>query len=216
MAAGRTGVAVWNSGLLLTRLLDALTIQSPSWLEHKTLVELGCGAGMASISAAKLGASRVLATDGNADVVALTKENILRNEVGDRAEAKMLQWGFLDAMDYAEYADIVIGSDLTYNPGSWRVLAETLYTILKPGGNVLYLTLGHAGFNVDGELNGFLSVVQSEGLLLVGERSNPPAPFENLSRMLLQCVSSRERAALDATGGARVVLLRKPILKKLS
>ena len=77
MAAGRTGVAVWNSGLLLMHLFDALTIQSPSWLEHKTLVELGCGAGMASISAAKLGASRVLATDGNADVVALTKENIL-------------------------------------------------------------------------------------------------------------------------------------------
>ena len=73
----------------------------------------------------------------------------------------MLQWGFLDAMGYAEYADIVIGSDLTYNrnPGSWRVLAETLYRILKPGGNVLYLTTGHAGFNVDGELNGFLSVV---------------------------------------------------------
>lgn len=216
MAAGRTGVAVWNSGLLMTRLLDALTTQSPSWLKHKTVIELGCGTGLASITAAKLGALQVLATDGNADVVALAKDNILRNQVDNVAEATMLQWGFFDALDYADSADVVIGSDLTYNSGSWRVLTETLSTILKPGGMVLYLTLGHAGFNVDGELNGFLSVVQSEGLVLVGETSNPPAPFQNLSQTLFQCISPQERAVIDATGGARLVLLQKPIVKKLS
>lgn len=216
MGAGRTGVAVWNSCLLLTRLLDALTRQSPSWLDNKTVVELGCGAGLASISAAKLGASQVLATDGNSDVVELAKQNVNRNQVGERMEATTLQWGFLDAVDYADIADVVIGSDLTYNSGSWRVLAETLSTILKPGGIVLYLTPGHAGFNVDGEINGFLSVVQSEGFEIVGEGSSVPPPFQNLSRTLLQCLSPQEKSVLDATGGARVILLRKPVVRKLT
>lgn len=213
MGAGRTGVAVWNSCLLLTRLLDALTKQSPSWLEGKTVVELGCGAGLASVSCAKFGASRVLATDGNANVVGLTKKNIARNQVDDRVEAMSLQWGFLQAVDYSDLADVMIGSDLTYNSGSWKVLAETLSTVLKPEGTVIYLTLGHAGFNVNGELSGFLSVLQSEGLQVVGD---PPPPFQNLSRTLLQCLSPQEKSVLDATGGARVVLLRKPGIKKLS
>jgi len=214
VGAGQTGVAVWNSCLLLTRLLDALTKQSPKWLENKTVVELGCGVGLASISAAKLGATRVLATDGNVNVIELAKQNVNRNQVGDIVETTTLQWGFLDAVDYANVADVVIGSDLTYNSGSWRVLAETLSTILKPGGIVVYLTLGHAAFNVDGELNGFLSVVQSEGFEIVGEGSSPP--FQNTSRTLLQCLSPQEETVLDATGGARVVLLRKRVLKKLS
>lgn len=213
VGAGQTGVAVWNSCLLLARLLDTLTKQSPSWLQGKTVVELGCGTALASISCAKLGASRVFATDGNANVVELANKNIIQNQVEDRAEAVTLQWGFLNAMDFVDTADVVIGSDLTYNSGSWRVLAETITTILKPGGIMVYLTLGHAGFNVDGELNGFLSVVQSEGLQVV---KDPPAPFKNLSQTLLRCISPQEKTVLDTTGGVRVLLLQKPQVKKLA
>lgn len=215
VGAGRTGVAVWNSCLLLTRLLDTLTRQDSSWLKDKTVVELGSGAALASIAAAKLGAKQVLATDGNPNVVELANRNIQRNQVEDKVEATTLQWSFLDAVDYVDVADVVIGSDLTYNSGTWRVLAETFSTILKPGGVVLYLTLGHAGFNVEGELNGFLSVVQSEGLELVGE-SDAASPFQMLSKSLAQCISTKEQSVLDATGGVRVVVLRKPVIKKLS
>ena len=213
LGAGQTGVAVWNSGLLLTRLLDALTeTTTPSWLEQKTVVELGCGTGLASIATAKLGASLVLATDGNPNVVKLANENIQCNQVDEMVKATTLQWGFLDAVEYTNVADVVIGSDLTYNSGTWRLLAETLSTILKPGGIVVYLTLGHAGFNVDGEVNGFLSVVQSEGLALVSQGSNAPPPFRNLSQTLHQCISPEEKSIVDATGGARVIILRKRVI----
>lgn len=215
VSAGRTGVAVWNSCILLTRLLDTLTVQNMSWLTGKTVVELGCGTALASITAAKLGASRVLASDGNPSILELTRQNIIRNQVQDIVEAVSLQWGFLDAADYAEVADVVIGSDLTYNSGTWRVLAETFSTILKPGGMVLYLTLGHAGFNVEGELNGFLAVVQSEGLEMVNE-SAAPAPFQKLTKSIDQFITIQEQSVLDATGGVRVVLLRKPAIKRLS
>jgi len=142
--SGRTGVAVWNSALLLARLLDATEKSSPSSVrlfEGRTVLELGCGTALASIVASKLGADEVLATDGNGEVVELARTNLERNGVsssspsegrgGGRAEE--LKWGMINAADYYDTADVVLGSDLTYNSGSWRVLAETMSAVLKPG-----------------------------------------------------------------------------------
>lgn len=50
-----------------------------------------------------------------------------------------LQWGLLDATEYDTSADVIIGSDLTYNSGSWVALAETMSTLLKDEGIVIYL-----------------------------------------------------------------------------
>merc|ERR1712232_189361 len=125
------------------------------------------------------GANYVYATDGNMEALSLAKANLERNginpkdmnnEFKESGEACSLQWGSLDAIDYDENADVIIGSDLTYNSGSWRILVDTIGTILKPNGYMLYLTLGHSGFNVAGEINGFLTVIQSAGTLeVVGE-----------------------------------------------
>lgn len=208
VGAGRTGVAVWNSCLLLTRLLQQESVTVP-FIQNKVVVELGCGTGLASIVCAKLGASRVIATDGNSEVVALAKENVERNNVDSTAiETATLPWGLLDAIEYADVADLIIGSDLTYNSGTWRVLTETISTVLKPGGIFLYLSLGHSGFNVKGELDGFQQViVGNDGLVL--DQSNTAA----LQQLLLSksmALSPNEQSVLDATGGVRVLVLRKP------
>jgi SAM-dependent methyltransferase len=175
-------------------------------------MELGCGTGLASIAACKLGAARVLATDGNPDVIDLARQNAKKN--GVTMECHVLQWGLLNAMDYVETMDLVIASDLTYNSGTWRALAETICTVLKPnGGMCLYLTLGHAGFNVQGELQGFLSVllnVQSKGLLEILSNEQAPLFLQNLAATLDTTISSNEQSVLESTGGVRVVLLHKP------
>ena len=207
---GRTGVAVWNSALLLCRLLDAISMsQDKSFLTGKTILELGCGCGLSSIAAAKLGASRVIATDGNAEVVQLARFNVEKNGVESVVEPAELKWGLLSAADFDE-ADIIFGSDLTYNSGSWKVLAETMGAVLKPKGFVVYLSLGHSGFNVSGELAGFLSVLESEGLEVIDEKS-PRWPLKgvvsSMSQLLASCVNPSEKALLDANGGAKVVVL---------
>lgn len=214
---GRTGVAVWNSALLLTRLLDAISAQETKtsvpperlFLRDKTLLELGCGCGLSSIAAAKLGASRVIATDGNAEVVQLAKYNVKNNGVESIVETAELKWGLLNAADYFDEADIIIGSDLTYNSGSWKVLAETMGAVLKANGLVVYLSLGHSGFNVSGELAGFLSVLESEGLEIIDEKSSrwPLGVVSSMPHLLASCVNSSEKVVLDANGGARVVVL---------
>jgi len=210
---GQTGMTIWNSGLILIRLFEAIALSDPEWFRSKTLVELGCGTGLASIAAAKMGANTIFATDGNPDVVGLAEKNILQNEVEKIVRPSLLSWGFLDAMDLSETADVVFGSDLTYNSGTWRVLSETMSTVLKDGGYVIYVSLGHPGFNANAELDGFLSVARSQNLIALSEQSDSnywPLPFA-LSNLSGNIFSSQERTILDSNGGYRVLVLQKRV-----
>ena len=193
-------MAVWNSGILLTRLLDKINQIDASILKGKTVVELGCGVGLASIAAAKLGASTVYATDANSDVLLLAQKNIELNNASN-VKSVALQWGLLDAFEYDRLADVIIGSDLTYNPNTWRSLAESMATILKPGGIVIYLSLGHFGFNVSGELGGFTSIAENVGLTAVTNN--------RIESALPQILIQKERSVVDANGGVRVLVLTK-------
>ncbi|KAI2508924.1 Methyltransferase small domain [Fragilaria crotonensis] len=245
---GRTGVAVWNSALLLTRLLVLLSqhdkddcdfntndtdtnsnnnhpssSSSSCWIRNRTILELGCGTGLVSLACARLGAARVVATDGNPSVVALAAENVKRNakNAPDTAttttmktndhdfatvETTTLSWGLLNAMEYSDCADLVLGSDLTYNSGTWRVLGETIGTVLKPGGRFLYLTCGHSGFGVKGELDGFTQVVSSSFSLVVDT-----AMGTMLERELAATLSEDEKSVVESTGGVRVLVLRRKV-----
>ena len=274
--SGNTGMTVWNSGLLLTRLLDVMVDElqrqqrqrgggsnnkndnngndnDNTFWRNQDVLELGCGTGLCSIAAHRLGAKSVVATDGNPRVLELADANIQQNCYsiidgdGDGAianptnptsllapsgsslptiRAESLQWGFLNAMDYSEGASFIIGADLTYNPGSWRVLAETIATVLKTENNnidasagttassnqcyALYLSVGHDGFNVNAEMDGFLSVAKEVGLVSI------PDGVEgiDLSELLLSTLSDPEKKILAQGGGVRVAVLgRKRVLR---
>ena len=186
-----------------------------SIFKNKSVIELGCGAALSSIAVAKFGASCVLATDANSEVLALAQRNIERNNLKSSSSVSIktatLQWGIMDATEYDSSADIIIGSDLTYNSGSWVTLAETMTTILKPTGIVIYLTLGHSGFNVGGELSGFLSVAENTGLRVLtndtDEWKNNFGNIQSVNELLASVVTPEEKAVIDTNGGARVVIL---------
>lgn len=232
LVSGRTGVALWNSGVLLTRLMDLLeTKEGQGFLKDKVVLELGCGAAMASIAASKLGAKTVIATDGNEEVLELAQRNLEFNNIfpndDDRkqeqsphclfGQASYLKWGSLDTVDFYDSADIVIGSDLTYNSGAWGVLADTVESILKPNGMFLYVTLGHAGFNVASELNGFLTLVESKGVLEIVREGTDAWPFHNapsLESLLGTTLDEREKEVVSSTGGFKVILLRKKLKRR--
>lgn len=91
--SGKTGLAVWNSGLVLVRLLEALTEQGAIDWKNQRVLELGCGTGLVSIVASRLGSKSVLATDGNPDVVALTRSNVQLNQVQDTVQSEVLPMG---------------------------------------------------------------------------------------------------------------------------
>ena len=205
--AGTTGLAVWNSSLLLSRLLQQLAISDWS---SRCVLELGCGTGLASLTAAALGANKVLATDGNPAVVTLAEQNIRDNGLSDRVQAQLLPWSFMNALDYADGMDLVVGSDLTYQSQNWPALAETMATVVKPRtGLVLYLTLGHAGFAVQAELQGFLAVAQQYGLVPVVDAATVGLPTTDLTRLVYEkCIHREELPIVQSTGGVRVLALQ--------
>jgi len=228
--AGRTGVALWNSGILLTRLLDTLTLNESDnnipFFYGKTVLELGCGTAFASIAASKLGARYVIATDGNGEVLELARRNFERNgllapdsidRIRESGEVSALKWGLMDASDFYNKADVIIGSDLTYNSGNWRVLVETLNSVLAPNGIVIYLTLGHMGFDVVAEMNGFFTVLESGGELVVVNEGSEDWPFrkvKSLSRLLNDTLNGKEKEVIASTGGYNVVILRRRVKNK--
>lgn len=210
--SGRTGTSLWNSGICLARILNEMTKSDPGFFRDKTVLELGTGTGLCSIAASKLGAKYVIATDGNDEVVALAAKNLEVNQVdANKAATQKLLWGALNAVDFYDVADILIGSDLTYNSGAWNALIETMDAVLKPSGICIYLTLGHSGFNVNSEIGGFTTVLNSGSSLEVLPENHPawPLKVQSLETLLLQCISSKEKEVLQGTGGFRVLVIQK-------
>jgi predicted nicotinamide N-methyase len=221
VGAGSTGVVVWNSSLLLTRLLERLHQSEGDYMSLlQRVVELGCGPGLASLALACLQPSiQVTATDGNPNVVDLCRRNIQRNHQEAHVVASRLQWGeFLDDESMNEAFDLILGSDLTYNSGSWRVLAATMANLAQSSkGYILYVTLGHTGFVVQAEMEGFLSVAKQYSLWPVqpGDEDWPFHTQHSLNYILMNdCLRHNEREIVDATGGAYAVLLHKRIPRK--
>ena len=181
----------------------------------------------------------MVATDGNPRVIELAQANIRQNDGEDIdskgasryssiIRAEPLQWGFLNAMDYSESASFVIGADLTYNPGSWDILAETIATILKTENDnmvnseindtrnskqcyALYLSVGHDGFNVNAEVDGFLSVAKEKGLVSIADG----VEGIDLNELLRKTLTDTEKKILAQSGGFRVLVLGRKSMKRL-
>jgi hypothetical protein len=72
---------------------------------------------------------------------------------------------------------------------------------------VLYLSMGHSGFNVQAELDGFLSVASGFGL--VPQTGGTIWTEQELTRILVQeCLTREEASMIQSNGGLRVVALR--------
>lgn len=97
-------------------------------------LDLGCGSGILSIAAVKLGARRLLALDIDAIAVAATRDNAIYNDVAKRITA---QQGSLDSVrSAARRFDLLIVNILA------RVIIQLaeqgLGEIVRPGGTALF------------------------------------------------------------------------------
>ncbi len=74
-----TGLTLWQSSKNLCTYL----IANSQLVQKKKIVELGAGLGLAGIVASKLGASKVVLTDGDTDTLENMRENVNMNKKTD-------------------------------------------------------------------------------------------------------------------------------------
>jgi predicted nicotinamide N-methyase len=118
---------LWPSSLALAQYLwDAADVQGLEALE------LGCGLGLAGIVASLKGA-HVTFTDYEADALAFTRYNALRNGCTD-AKVRHLDW---HSPQLSQTYALIIASDLFYERVNFPPLLRVLHMALAPSGQFI-------------------------------------------------------------------------------
>ena len=115
---------VWPSSLALAAHVGAMHGA------HRTLLELGCGVGLVAIHALRAGFD-VLATDYYDDALRFAELNA-RRTLGRALATRHLDWRALP--DDLPRFDVVIASDVLYEPAYGEVVAEVFARTLAPRG----------------------------------------------------------------------------------
>lgn len=122
------GLLLWDAApVLATALVDL-----GEAIADRGVLELGAGVGLVGLVAQASGA-RVLQTDHGAEALALARANARRNRIDGIA------WALADWTDWRETRtfDLVIGSDILYEPALHGALLAIFAKNLAPGGRVL-------------------------------------------------------------------------------
>jgi predicted nicotinamide N-methyase len=122
--------------------------------EGRILLELGCGAGLVTTSAALAG-FRVTASDYYEDAHRFARVNAWRNGAGE-VTGLMLDWRDLPP-DLPTY-DVVFASDVLYERPYGEIVARVVGATLSPNGVALVTDPGRVG------REGFLAALPENGL----------------------------------------------------
>jgi ribosomal protein L11 methyltransferase len=99
----------------------------------RTVIDLGCGSGILSIAALKLGAERALGVDIDADAIRSAQKNALANQVGGNLELGLGSLSEVQRGDFSlKEAPLVLANILA--PILIRLLDDGLAKILTPDG----------------------------------------------------------------------------------
>ncbi|XP_027084456.1 uncharacterized protein [Coffea arabica] len=122
-----TGSWIWDSAVVLSNWISARA-QLGYDLSSKTVLELGAGTGLPGLTAARLGASRVVLTDIK-PLIPLLEKNVEVNGLGDRVLACQLAWGsdeIPSQLNELGHVDLVLLSDVFFDAAEMGGLAKTL------------------------------------------------------------------------------------------
>ena len=119
---------VWPAAQLLARVFQA----EPAWVVGQTILDLGCGSGLAGIAALDAGAHQVVAHDLDPVALAIAAKNATANRVTLRLHGDPL----LHAPCPAPITCILVG-DLFYERATAVVLEAWLRTARQRGVQVL-------------------------------------------------------------------------------
>lgn len=122
--------AVWESAAALGELLQQNLGSTQAGLKGQSVLDLGCGMGLAGMVALSMGA-RVMMADYETDALLLAQVNGLAWP--GRARVRRIDWN-QDRLD--ESFDLIIGSDVLYERAQWEGFERFVRTHVRQGGCV--------------------------------------------------------------------------------
>ena len=121
---------LWASAVAMSEYL----VENQYFINPSVKVtEIGCGLGLPSIVAGKLGAD-VCLTDYDADALDFAKLNWEQNLPHKKAHFQQLDWRNTDP---SVKADLLLASDVAYEKRAFEPLLNAFKTLLKPNGTIL-------------------------------------------------------------------------------
>ena len=122
---------LWPSSIALVQYLKANTI----WIEHKNVLEIGAGLGLPSFMIAGY-ANSVQVSDYAPEAVELLEKNIQHLQLNN-VQAMELDWNYVpDSIN----ADVVLLSDVNYNPSQFNGLLQLITKLISEGTIVILST----------------------------------------------------------------------------
>ena len=132
-----SGQRAWPGSLLLAAEVAA----RPALVEDRAVVELGAGAGLCAMVAARCGARRTAATDGDDRCLDLLRRNVAANGLDSTVAVSKCFWG----RDAPPVGDLVLAGDVLYKRALVEPFLDALEAALAPGGRALLCHLPRAG-----------------------------------------------------------------------
>ena len=134
--ADATGLELWGGGRYLANFL---TIR-PGVVKGCRVLELGAGAGLPGLVAARCGAAEVLLTDGDARAVKLLEKNAAANPSDCPVEAAVLAYGAAPPPpSESNLPTVVLAADALYVSRHCAPFGDTLNAALQTPKDVCYL-----------------------------------------------------------------------------
>ncbi len=148
---------VWPSSLILARRM------AKDSGEGRSLLELGCGLGIVSVTALRVG-FQVLASDYYEDALRFTRANAWRNLRREPA-IRIIDWRALPA-DLGTY-DVIVAADVLYEMTYAQLVADALAMALAPHGTAIIADPGRIG------VDQFIDACAARGLMRIDRDTYP-------------------------------------------
>ncbi|KAG9322443.1 hypothetical protein KVV02_000072 [Mortierella alpina] len=142
----RTASSVWDCSIVLGKYLESLSAKSPNYWKGKRVLELGAGQGIASFSAAALGAEQVIITDMDSAIAGLQEGVAMNGFQPLQVQVTTLDWtsraealqnirrnlvGRASASDKNPHLDYILASDVIWVDYLIPALVDTVADLIQ-------------------------------------------------------------------------------------